>query len=225
MRKPQRSSLSRKGLNVYNRIPIPAMMALYVRKLTIKKSIRSLPVGMAIEFSPITLLVGENGCGKSTILDMLREHYGVKDTSYFKKTGLADHADVDGDDLPESQVNYFDFHGGDKKFAMSFGTDVVSQLQAMHGSSGQGLLAQLAGSGLLDAYDSLVLLDEPDRGASLNMQYKYSNLIRNLANRGNQLVVSTHSLPIMRLAGDCSLYSVQHQKQVSLSEFLDLHLQ
>lgn len=189
------------------------------------KEVGSLPEGMEISFdSAITLLVGANGCGKSAILDGIREWYGLPDETFLKRS-LEGAIAVEGD-AGSDQIRYFDFHGGDRKFSASFGSDVSSQFFAMRASSGTGLAYQFNRSGILQAKDSLILLDEPDRGMALNIQHLYGRIFTNLASQGNQIVASTHSWPMMELSTKpfCNLYSVEHQEYLSPEEFLHKHL-
>lgn len=199
---------------------------LFAKEAKVLKDIRTFKTGFAIPFStPITLLVGDNGCGKSTFLDMMREFYGIKDTTYLKQDAQG-YMEVSGDNKPK--VMYFDFHGMDMKFGGTFGPDMGAQIVAQRASSGQGLAYQLKSSGILSAKNSLLIMDEIGRGFSLRLQYVMTNLLEALAFKAqNQIVASTHSYRTMMLADNpnlCRLYSIEHRKFMGAEEFLEAHL-
>ncbi len=213
---------------VWNNLPL--------RKMTFTRDCRCFKTGYEIEFTtPITLLVGEIGTGKSTLLDILRFYHGIEDTSYFKgdHTGeFKDVVSVESVGLAQDRVKYFDFHSGDRKFATSFGEGdaVFGQLAAMRASSGQGLALQFRDSGVIAAERSLILLDEIGRGASPRTQEVYAQVLMKLSlEKKDQIIASTHSERIMRLAKDydelfCRLYSVEHKRHMGYDEFLEKHL-
>lgn len=58
---------------------------LLLKSIKFNKDYRTFKAGDEIVISkPIMLLVGLNGCGKSTVLDCLRTSFGIKDGSYLK---------------------------------------------------------------------------------------------------------------------------------------------
>jgi predicted ATPase len=193
-------------------------------KVSFNKDCRTFKSGEEIVFKVgLTALVGLNGCGKSTILECLRTHFKIKDDSYLKGN------DVDGSATVETssekfEVKYFDFHSGDKKFAGSFGDDIMGQLQAGRASSGIGNLLQFGRTGIKNMDDGLIILDEPDRGLAPKIQRDMASLLKKLylfAN--NQIVVSTHSTYIMDVANQ--IYSVEHKRYFdSTKDFLEAHL-
>jgi predicted ATPase len=202
---------------------------MYVDKIRITEDYRCFEAGFELAFEkPITLLVGENGSGKSTLLDMLRDHYGIEDDSYFKDLDIGKYAEITAQDLPRERVKYFDCHAGDRKFATSFGGDMMGQLAAMHASSGQGLMAQLASSGVFKSANSLILLDEIGRGFSPRSNTIVLQMMAMAPAYGCQIIASTHEERIIRALArldDCALYSVEHRKYMEFDEFLEAHLE
>ncbi len=210
-------------------------------KITFTRDCRCFKTGYELEFTaPITLLVGEIGTGKSTLLDLLRYSHGVEDDSYLKGDSRGDFKDaicVAGEGVAEGKVKYFDFHSGDRKFAATFGecNTMSGQLEAMHVSSGQGLAYQFKESGMLAAQQSLLLVDEIGRGSSPRMQETYRQILIKLVLEGNQIIASTHSERIMGLEGEekyqfeglslCRLYSVENRAYMTRKTFLKRHLE
>lgn len=197
---------------------------LFLRSLVLTQDFRNLKKGYKIEFdSPITLLAGENGCGKSSVLDLIRSYYGAKAGSYYKQKEFGKIIEVKGKPLGKDEVGYFDFHSDDKKFDGDFGEDMESQVLAILSSSGQGGLIQFASSGILKRKNSLILLDELGRGFSPRTQYLFCNLlIKSTTKNGNQIIAATHEIPILELSREpfCRIYSMEENKCMDFKEFL-----
>lgn len=195
-------------------------------KIKVTKDVRCLSKGLEIEFStPLTLLVGDIGTGKSTMLDMIRGAYGVKGRSYFKEdTGLGKNVKVTGN-ATKKDVMYYDFHSDDMKYAGVFGEDMGAQLVAMNASSGQGALLQLKSSGILDARGSLILFDSIGRDCSIKAKNTLATfLVPFCSNRKNQVIASTHEREIMLLEGIpdfARLYSMEHLQFMNYDDFLE----
>ena len=175
---------------------------------------------------PFLALVGLNGCGKSTILDCIREEFGVADNSYMKGTFAKGTFSVEKS-KEKFETKYHDFHSGDKKYSGSFGDDISGQVAAMRASSGIGNIIQFGNTLIKSAKNSLILLDEPDRGMAIKIQKQFSLLFLDMVISGkNQIIVSTHSEYIMDVAELFGqIYSVEHKKFFATKkEFIAEHL-
>ncbi len=200
--------------------------SIFLKKLRLTDDVRNLKQGLEIEFdSPITLLVGDIGVGKSTLLDLIRSQYNIDSGSYMKQD-MDKHLEVEDTGFITENIRYYDFHSQDMKYSGSFGSDMGSQLQAMWQSSGQGALSQFAATGLQHTRESLIILDEIGRGASPKLKYRFRDFLAKMAIMKNQVIASTHSVEIMNMAGldICKLYSVEHLQYMTLDAFLDAHL-
>ncbi|MBI4440666.1 AAA family ATPase [Candidatus Woesearchaeota archaeon] len=195
---------------------------LFVEWVEITKDIRGFSRGFSLDFTaPLTILVGENGTGKSTLLDLIRSHYT---SSGLWQDDLKEYARVTG--LQSPSVKYFNFHSDDFKYSTLFGPNMDAQLAAMRRSSGEGVTLQLVACGILAANNSLLLLDEVARGYSPAFQARCAQGIYSLVSKGNQLIVASHSEYVMELGymPDCKLYSVEHRRYMTPKEFLTAHL-
>ncbi len=196
-------------------------------KIRFKEAIITIPKDFELEFkSKITLLVGDNGCGKSTILDAIRSHFEIADPSYMKR----DYRSLEvSPEIAKESVMYFDSHAMDKKFSGTFGDDMNLQLKTMRLSSGQGLLTQMIERGFFKAKKKVIILDEPCRGLSLKKQYLlFEGFMQSCMINDNQLILSTHSEVFMRLAKldpcihySCSLFSVEAMRYMTYEEFIE----
>lgn len=191
----------------------------YLTKVKIVEDYRGLKKGLTLNIKkPFYVIAGDNGCGKSSLLDALRDKFKVKDTSFYKQS----YGDkIDTTFIKDTPVKYYDFHADDRKFSGSFGEDIMSQIQAQRASSGQANLIQFIGSKVVDAEKSLIILDEPCRGLSIKTQWKFLNLFIKLLSKDNQLIISTHSAIFMRYAEVIGqLYSLEHLKE--FKKFVEL---
>lgn len=196
---------------------------IFVKSITLTENLRNLKKGYKIKFdSPITLLVGENGTGKTTILDLIRSYYDIETRSY--KSSLGKKIRIFGSKLEKEDVFYFDFHSDDMKYSGYFGDDISSQISTIWASSGEGALTQFLSTGITKKESSLILLDEMGRGGSIRTHYLYLMFLDKLATKNrNQIIAATHSpIIISELAGRpyCSLYSMEHNRYMKPEEFL-----
>lgn len=171
-------------------------MSRFLHSIRFLEDVAPLKAGYVAEFDAnLTFLVGDNGVGKSTILDCLMDHFGVEDDTYLKRRNLAKSVDISV--APGCKAVCLDLHGGDRKFAGAFGKNLGLQIQQMKASAGQSTLLQLLEAKPREIKDSLVLLDEPCRGLSIRNQIVVSRMIEMLVQNGNQVVAVTHSVIIL----------------------------
>ncbi len=195
---------------------------LYLKKVEFIADANPIKKGLEIEFgSPITFLVGDNGVGKSTIMECIADNFGYKDDTYLKRRDMKDNVKLTV--VPEKfKHKYVDFHSGDKKFASTFGEDIILQMAMQKASAGQCSIAMLNTNGLAKFDDGLVLIDEPCRGLSIKNQRAISYMIIELGLlRRCQIIVVTHSdLILNKLSGIAQYYNVGTGKDTTYEEFM-----
>ncbi len=124
-------------------------------------------------------------------------------------------------------AKYYDFHSDDKKYSHSFGDDMMGQIAALNNSSGIGSLLQFNNSGIKTTRDSLIILDEPERGMAPKIQSKFADMFMEMAILGgNQIIISSHSEYLLA-AGEVfgQIYSVEHKRFFDTkADFLKEHL-
>ena len=182
---------------------------------------------------PVTFFIGENGCGKSTIVESIADYLGIpadggtKDFQfYFKENDKNELRTDDGDNDVQfahhdrSELSkYLVFAKGATKFknafffrAESFYNLAQTNLVRRYSTS---LLQESHGESFIDFLEntfdenSLYILDEPEAALSPRNQMKVLRLIDRLSKRGTQFIISTHS-PILLSYRDGDIYSLDN---------------
>jgi len=174
---------------------------------------------------PVTLLAGENGSGKSTILEALAAAIGFAEQGgELARLGelpavpreVLDELDVPllgpvlGHTKPrngyflraESFFNVAQFVDSDDRFApdLSLYGDVPLHAQS-HGESFLALAANRFGA------EGIYLLDEPEAALSVTGALALLAIVTRAADSGAQFVIATHS-PVLLAAPDAQIYEL-----------------
>lgn len=182
-----------------------------IKKITFPTEHRKFAAGFSLEFRPgVNLLVGDQGCGKSTILDAL-------------DGGGRAVAVIESD--AGTKVKHYDFEKYNPRVSTAFGgvVDMGVQMNALfmsHGQAGVLILADLCKR--LDGAHTL-LIDEPDTGMSIRSCRTIARFFRMVAAHGHQLIVAVHN-PILFMAFD-DIYSVEHQRWINSNDFFKTQLE
>lgn len=182
-----------------------------IKKITFPTAYRKFPAGFSIELRPgVNLLVGDQGCGKSSVLDALDGN---------SRAGSL----VEMDD--GTKLKYYDFEKYNPRVSTAFGGVVdqgvqVNALFMSHGQAGVMILADLCKR--LPVPHTL-LIDEPDTGMSIRSCRAIARFFKMVAAQGHQLIVAVHN-PILFLSF-AEVYSVEHQRWMKSSDFYQTQLE
>ena len=168
--------------------------------------LRCFTKGEKYNFQPgINLLVGDQGCGKSTLISSLvdcNEEIKVNVTR-------------------ESDYTFFDTENHNPRMVKNLSSTFhngANVLCSFFESHGETLLPFL--TGLKKFKNRLIFLDEPEAGLSIRSQYKVAELLLHLAAKnGNQLFIATHSPIFMETVND--VLSLEHKKWMLTKDFIN----
>ena len=174
-----------------------------------------------IEFNPVTVIVGDNGCGKSSLIKYINIPkmedgiYGLYNNGKTEEENYKDDVKkhlhnekydinfinspsylVTGREIHKNAiVGDFAKHNTDKQGYMT-PQKIVNMWDMQTDSNGESTLDFL--NALKVVKNSLIILDEPETSLSIKSQFKVLKLLKNLAT-DNQLIVITHSEILMKL--------------------------
>ena len=171
--------------------------------------------------TPVTMLVGENGTGKSTLIEAIARKAGIH---IWQDTGRA-RADVNPYENKFHRcisVRWTDGHVPGSFFGASVFRDFARILDEWASTDrgqldyfgGQSLLTQSHGQSLMSffraryAVKGLYLLDEPETSLSPSTQLDLLDLLARMSRDGHaQFIIATHS-PILLACPGATIYSL-----------------
>lgn len=180
--------------------------------------------GTRFDFRPgLNLLVGDQGAGKSTILQLLREWSRAEQKqSNPKLIADAKEQGVIIETVGQGRLYAFDFEqdnprvGETFKEGMDFGAQILMRWMS-HGQCTRVMLDNLAGIQPPGA----VLADEPDTGLSPRSARYLAKLYSDLGERGIQVIAACHHPYVIASAPE--VLSVEHRRWMPSDEFLRSH--
>jgi predicted ATPase len=204
----------------------------YVYSLDIKKSSEDVyPFNLPVisNFTKIklhkrvTFLIGDNGSGKSTIMEAVAIRIGLNPEGGTKNTRFETHNTVSslyanvvletGNRIKhsfffrsETVYNLFSKAEKEKAEDPRYGWHVhgwSGRHEASHGEGHFGLM-------LDKMNDGFYLLDEPESALSIKKQMSFITLIHDLSSKGAQFIISTHS-PIILSYPNAYIYSLSEK--------------
>lgn len=192
----------------------------FFKKIEFNEDFRCYKAGEIIEFKPgINLVVGDQGCGKSSLFDAIIKNFGILTADYDPNSSYV-FLDTESmnprlDESYKAHRNFSNWREEDKakaeaaidRFALGFNQQ----------SHGQVMLPLLLAK---KDKRKTFFIDEPEAGLSIRSQYKVLNHYKELA-KNNQLIIATHSSIFIQEIGE--VLSLENgRKWMSASEFIEL---
>jgi predicted ATPase len=192
----------------------------FFKKLKFDEDFRCYKAGDEIEFKAgINLIVGEQGCGKSSLFEAIIKNFGILSVDFDPESGYI-FLDTESmnprlDESYKAHREFENWHQEDKAKADA----AIDRLA--HGykeqSHGQIMLPLLLANKKLKR--KTFFIDEPEAGLSIRSQYKVLNHYKELS-KNNQLVIATHSPIFMKEIGE--VLSLEHREWMPSDEFIEL---
>lgn len=168
----------------------------------------------------VTLLVGDQGCGKSTVLQCLASLGGVK-RSFWKmeRASTIQKVAILVVDEPKP-VFAHDYENDSPRTSPSFETMgqipfgmAHAQMRMSHGQASNQLTSVIAG-----LKNSYVLLDEPDSGMSCRSALALAEAMKKAVENGCQVIASVHHPWLIEQFPE--VLSVEHGDYMKSEDFL-----
>lgn len=196
-------------------------MKTYVTSVEFKSDYRCFKTGERFEFKPLNMLVGDQGCGKSSLISLLfkkktdedRKIIDVKLSDEVIGKGITTYFFDSEKDNP--RIKEFNLYGNAD--GTSKGIGIGAAVAAKFCSHGQTLI-HFSVNALNKAKDCVVFLDEPESGLSIRNQIKLADAIENAIDRGCQLFIATHSLVLVEYAD--AVLSLEHKEWMDNDDFI-----
>lgn len=179
-------------------------------KITFTEDFRCFPKGTQIEFkSRVTVIVGDNGAGKSSLIGSLRGHFETSwSMSQIHRPLEALPSTITPNVPGGTEMNYIDLATDLMKSSGHMHDDHMDlHLSLLHKSSGQSSILQL--SGMMEASQAKIhIIDEPERGLSpAKLPVMATLLQETIADRpDDQFIIITHSPIIMNALAEEVLF-------------------
>lgn len=196
----------------------------YVSELAIIKDLEHLEMS-----KPVTFFVGENGTGKSTLLEAIAVGYG------FNPEGGSKNFNFSSRETHSNLNQFITVVKGVRKpkdgfflRAESFynvATE-VDHVGAADSYGGKSLHEQSHGESFMSLIlnrfwgDGVYILDEPEAALSPSRQLALLCRMHELIKMGSQFIIATHS-PILMAYPDADIYLADYDRKITLTEYKD----
>lgn len=195
-----------------------------IEMLRFNKHYRTFIEGESITFGEgVNLLVGDQGCGKSTMLQVLCKLLNVPKAFWRDDVFIRDMRVVAtvSTDLKPMQVFAHDYENDSPRTSASFETmgmlplkKVLGQKKMSHGEANCQLI------NLIEQFENTILiLDEPDSGLSCRSALKLAAALKRLEAQGCQILASVHHPWVIEAFP--KVLSVEKRKWISSKDFLE----
>lgn len=185
--------------------------------ITFQKDYRGFVKGEFLKFHDgINLLVGEQGCGKSTLINLICES-----KKYADPLGSDYVYDYKTQNNARMPLWKYDFEKDNPRMQHHIGKAVGFQVSSHFASHGQTVRAILYQFGNIKDENGLFLMDEPDMALSIRSCYAFIKDMEAQAARGCQIIAAVHN-PIL-ITSQEEVLSLEHRRWMPAMEFVQSH--
>jgi predicted ATPase len=188
---------------------------LFLEAVRFKQDYRCFAATDVVAFHPgLNFLVGDQGCGKSTVIQLIRAAAKGKPPDHAKICMAATAKVLSFDfekDLPRGGKSCFDDH-----------VDMGFQISCMRSSHGEAVRTILSSLDDPKVADRLIVMDEPDLGLSPRSCHELGHRFVAVVERGCQIIASIHSPIVMGYAD--RVLSLEHRTWMTTADFLETQL-
>lgn len=188
-----------------------------LKSIRFTEKCRCFEEGFSLEFDAhLNVLVGDQGCGKSTLIQATRDNAGAESKGLKSRPQpLRGKATVVAGPC---QSYAFDFEKDNLRTLSYFKDNCYGfQVGAMFKSHGETNLVMLEAMHKLT--NACILLDEPDMALSVKSILKLVDSIHKTVAGGNQVVIAVHNPLLIESMG--MVYSVEHREWMPGKQFLE----
>jgi len=231
--------------NSHNNYPVRTITPNnYSREKTPYKLFELFPKNFSIKLEPITVIVGENGSGKSTFLNQIKDFIGAPPDkltlllnefknedeyllNFIKKQKKFNLKIESKDHLTYKNTIIFCSEKDNPLIVIpkmlnpddkSFPNLVHNLFNVQEESHGETMIPLL--EYILNVQNCFICLDEPETALSLKNQIKISNLIKESVNKNNnQIVICTHSLAMINCFD--KIYDMEKREWTNRKEYVE----
>jgi predicted ATPase len=185
-----------------------------IRALTFTKDWRCFKAGDRFDFRPgINLLVGDQGCGKSSLIQAIHIG-GCTGKDFGSDKEMRDRIELEASPVT---MYKFDFEKDNPRVQGHIGKNALFQLSSMwasHGETSRVVIRNIEGLA-----EALILMDEPDMALSIRSCNMLSKTFRDVADRGSQVLAAVHNETVIRQVEE--VYSLEHRRWMPSAEFIE----
>jgi predicted ATPase len=192
---------------------------MYISKIFVDDDYRCLKKGMVIEARQLTLIVGDQGSGKSSLLQ------GLVELGRSKKSFLSLELTPEG----EKGVNSFSFDCEkdnprikDPNLYGNEGIGFAFAIKSRFKSHGE-VIKEFTVNPIRKAVNCIVNIDEPESGLSIRNQYKLVDSIKFAMGNNVQFLIATHCLPLIQSVEQ--VFSMEHLRWMDSQEFIQSQME
>lgn len=176
-----------------------------LKRVTFKRDYRCFKQGETISFEPLTLLVGDQGCGKSTVLQLLTN------------AGRKDASEIISIEATPIATRAFDYEkDSPRKGDVFTRTDVFSRMVS------HGEFVRKLNESICEQKGVCWLQDEPDASLSIRSCLKLAEDIKTALANGCQVIAAVHAVTLIQQFK--RVFSLEDRSWMTPDEFIQRQL-